>query len=53
MNLNRLSAVYERLGSKGKIAWKETPLAHSLSYGLRLETYNWFERWLKMANGAA
>lgn len=43
----RLAAVYQRLGYKDRIAWKETPLAHSLSHGLRVETYNWFERWLK------
>ena len=43
----RLQAVYAKLGHKDRIAWGETPLPHSLSYGLRVSIYNWFERWLK------
>jgi dienelactone hydrolase len=43
----RLSRVYETLGHQDRIAWNETPLPHGLSYALRLDIYNWFERWLR------
>ena len=44
---DRLRAVYRTLGAEERIEWGETPLAHSLSYALRVAIYNWFERWLK------
>ena len=43
----RLSTVYQVLGHPDHLAWRSTPLTHALSYSLRLEIYNWFERWLK------
>lgn len=43
----KLQAVYEKLGAGGRIAWRETPLPHGLSYDSRLAVYNWFGRWLK------
>jgi dienelactone hydrolase len=43
----KLRGVYEKLGASGRIAWKETPLPHGLSYDSRLAVYNWFGRWLK------
>jgi hypothetical protein len=43
----KLSGVYEKLGAGGRIAWRETPLPHGLSYDSRLAVYNWFGRWLK------
>jgi dienelactone hydrolase len=43
----KLARVYELLGHADHLAWRSTPLPHGLTYGLRLEIYNWFERWLK------
>ena len=43
----KLARVYELLGHAEHLAWRSTPLPHGLTYGLRLEIYNWFERWLK------
>jgi dienelactone hydrolase len=43
----KLAKIYEVLGRRDRIAWQATALPHSLSYGLRLDVYNWFERWLK------
>jgi dienelactone hydrolase len=43
----KLLKTYEVLGVPDHLAWRSTPLTHGLSYGLRLEVYNWFERWLK------
>jgi len=43
----RLAGIYELLGHRDRIRWSSTPLPHSLSYSLRMEIYNWFERWLK------
>ena len=43
----KLKRVYDALGAGGKLAWGGTPLPHSLAYDTRLQTYNWFERWLK------
>jgi dienelactone hydrolase len=43
----RLKTVYEKLGQAGRIAWRETPLPHGLSYDSRMEVYNFFGRWLK------
>jgi len=43
----KLARVYEILGHPERLAWRATPLPHGLSYGLRLDVYNWFERWLK------
>ncbi len=43
----KLRRVYELMGAAGKLAWGGTPLPHSLAYDTRLQTYNWFERWLK------
>jgi cephalosporin-C deacetylase-like acetyl esterase len=43
----KLRSVYEKLGTAGRIAWRETPLPHGLSYDSRLAVYNFFSRWLK------
>lgn len=43
----KLARVYEILGRSDHLAWRSTPLPHGLTYSLRLEIYNWFERWLK------
>lgn len=43
----RLAGVYQILGHPDRLAWRATPLPHGLTYSLRLEIYNWFERWLK------
>jgi dienelactone hydrolase len=43
----RLARVYNILGHPDCLGWQSTPLAHGLSYDLRLKTYNWFERWMK------
>lgn len=46
----RLAHVYDTLGCSEKLAWRSTPLTHGLTYSLRLEIYNWFERWLMKSN---
>ena len=43
----KLAKVYATLGHRDRLDWKDTPLPHGLTYSLRLDTYNWFERWLK------
>jgi dienelactone hydrolase len=43
----KLARVYQALGYPDRLAWRSTPLPHGLTYSLRLEIYNWFERWLK------
>jgi hypothetical protein len=43
----KLSRVFEILGYRDRLSWRSTPLPHALSYELRLDIYNWFERWLK------
>jgi dienelactone hydrolase len=43
----KLARVYQALGHPDRLAWRSTPLPHGLTYSLRLEIYNWFERWLK------
>jgi dienelactone hydrolase len=43
----KLKRVYERLGAADRIAWYETPLPHALSHDMRVQIYNFFERWLK------
>jgi dienelactone hydrolase len=43
----KLAKIYEVLGKRDHLEWLDTPLPHGLSYSLRLDTYNWFERWLK------
>lgn len=43
----KLRRVYEVLGHREKVAWRDTPLPHGLAYNLRLQIYNWFARWLK------
>jgi dienelactone hydrolase len=43
---DKLKAVYQVLSSTDKIAWNETPTPHTLSYFLRTQIYQWFERWL-------
>ena len=42
-----LARVYGALGHRDRLDWRDTPLPHGLTYSLRLDTYNWFERWLK------
>jgi dienelactone hydrolase len=44
---SKLAKTYEVLGKKDQLHWQDTPLPHGLTYSLRLQTYNWFERWLK------
>src|SRR5262249_1510865 len=41
-----LRAVYEVLGHADRLAWHGSPLPHGLSYGVRLQIYSWFGRWL-------
>ena len=43
----KLSRTYDMLGHPEHLAWRTTPLPHGLTYELRLDIYNWFERWLK------
>ena len=38
------------LGHPDHLDWRDTPLPHGLTYSLRLDIYNWFERWLKNSN---
>lgn len=42
----QLSRAYALLGNPEHLGWRSTPLPHGLTYSLRLEIYNWFERWL-------
>ncbi len=42
----KLKNAYEVLGHAGQIDWTGTPLPHGLSPELRVQTYNWFRRWL-------
>jgi dienelactone hydrolase len=44
-----LARVYGALGHRDHLDWRDTPLPHGLTYSLRLDIYNWFERWLKGA----
>jgi dienelactone hydrolase len=46
----KLAGVYRVLGKPDSLQWKDTPLPHGLTYSLRLDTYNWFERWLKQSD---
>jgi dienelactone hydrolase len=43
----KLAHVYQIFGRPDRLGWRSTPLPHSLSYDLRVQIYNWFERWLK------
>ena len=43
----KLQRVYRTLGHPDRIAWFGTPLPHGFSLDLRMQMYNWFERWLK------
>jgi len=43
----KLKQVYAKLGHADRIAWFGTPLPHGLAYDMRLQIYNWFNRWLK------
>lgn len=43
----KLANVYGILGHRDHLDWRDTPLPHGLTYSLRLEIYNWLERWLK------
>ncbi len=44
----RFEKLYAVMGhSTDRLRWVETPLPHSLSEPLRIEVYQWFERWLK------
>jgi dienelactone hydrolase len=43
----KLAKVYGTLGHRDRLDWRDTPLPHGLTYSLRLDTYNWFGRWLK------
>ena len=43
----RLERVYATLGHTDRLRWVESPLPHNLSEPLRIEIYQWFERWLK------
>ncbi len=43
----KLRKCYEVLGRADQLGWRSTPLPHSLTYSLRLNIYNWFEKWLK------
>lgn len=43
----KLAEIYGILGHPDHLAWRDTPLPHGLTYSLRVDIYNWFERWLK------
>ncbi len=43
----KLQRVYRTLGHPDRIAWFGTPLPHGFSLDLRMQMYNWFERWLR------
>lgn len=43
----KLLKCYDVLSQADRLGWTSTPLPHSLSYSLRLNIYNWFEKWLK------
>ncbi|MGI8958263.1 MAG: alpha/beta hydrolase family protein [Bryobacteraceae bacterium] len=43
----KLEKVYGILGHPDHLDWRDIPLPHGLTYSLRLDVYNWFERWLK------
>jgi len=42
----KLARAYATLGAAANLRHVETPLPHGLSYGQRLEIYNWFEQHL-------
>ena len=46
----KLRKCYEVLGRADQLGWESTPLPHSLSYALRMDIYNWFEKWLKKSD---
>ncbi len=46
----KLSRVYRILGHPDHLDWRDTPLPHGLTYSLRLDIYNWFQRWLKKSD---
>lgn len=43
----KLKQVYGVLGKPEQLEWKTTGLPHALSQQLRVNTYNFFERWLR------
>ncbi len=43
----RLAKAYATLGAPDRMRHVETPLPHGLSYSLRVDIYDWFERHLK------
>jgi len=43
----KLKRVYGVMGMTQKLEWGGTPMPHSLGYDTRLQTYNFFEKWLK------
>ncbi|MBK5291147.1 MAG: acetylxylan esterase [Acidobacteriia bacterium] len=43
----RLERIYATLGHTDRLRWVESPLPHNLSEPMRIEIYQWFERWLK------
>lgn len=45
-----LASVYRKLGAQERIRWWESPLPHGLQYGVRMEIYRWFRRWLQNDN---
>jgi hypothetical protein len=45
----KLKKVYQALGHPERLAWADSPLPHGLAYNVRMEIYNWFNRWLKNA----
>jgi dienelactone hydrolase len=46
----KLAKIYDLLGKPDHLQLQDTPLPHGLTYSLRLDTYNWFERWLKQSD---
>lgn len=43
----QLRDVYRRLGHGDRISWSDTPLPHDLSQDVRIQVYNFFQRWMK------
>jgi dienelactone hydrolase len=45
----KLRKVYTTLGHADRLSWFATPLPHGLAYDMRVQIYNWFNRWFKQS----
>jgi cephalosporin-C deacetylase-like acetyl esterase len=46
----KLRRMYEILDASDRIRWVESPVPHALAPNLRLDIYNFFEKWLRGSN---